>query len=192
MPIYLPLRKHFEKIIPLSDEEFEYVSSFFKPKKLRKHQFLVQEGEHVHHEYYVLKGCLKAYKLDINDREHVIQFAMEDWWITDFHAYFNRAPATLYVDCIEDSLLLSLSFSNREKLCREMHKMEHFFRMKLTTSFVALQQRILNSLISSTQQRYDQLIKTYPVLFQRVPKQDIASYLGVTRETLSRMTPTGR
>ncbi len=192
MPYYISLRKHFEKLISLTDDEFHYICSFFKPKKLRKHQFLVQEGETVHHEYFVVKGCLKAYKLDMNDREHVLQFAMEDWWITDFQAYFYRKSAIVCIDCIENSILLGLSYSNREKLCAEIPKVEHFFRMRLTASFIEQQQRILNSMLYSTQQRYEQLLRQHPLLFQKVPKQYIASYLGVTRETLSRIKLVGQ
>ena len=182
-----PLRQHIESITLLTDAEFAYVVSLFTTKKMRKHQFLVQEGETVGHEFYVLKGCLKAYHLDGVGKEHILQFAMEDWWITDFQAYFQQTPATVYVDCIEDCELLCLTLENREKLCKEIHKMEHFFRMKLTAGFVALQQRVLSSLNSTIQQRYEQLLVSYPQLFQRVPKQLIAAYLGVSRETLSRL-----
>jgi CRP-like cAMP-binding protein len=184
----LQLRQHVEKIAPLTDSEFDYIFSFFTHKKLRKHQFLVQEGEPVTHEFFVLKGCLKAYLLDTTSKEHILQFAMEDWWITDFQAYFTQATATVQVDCIENTELLALSFQNREKLCTELHQIEHFFRLKLTSGFVALQQRVLSSLNQTVGERYEALLQRYPQLFQRVPKQHIAAYLGVSRETLSRLS----
>jgi CRP-like cAMP-binding protein len=181
------LRKHIEAIAPLTDEEFNYISSFFTAKKLKKHQFLVQEGNNVLNDYWVSSGLLKASHIDAAGKEHILQFAMEDWWITDYQAYFNQTPATISIDCIEDAELLCLSLHNREKLCADMHKMEHFFRKKSNAGYVALQRRILSLLNSSAKERYEQLLHQYPQLIQRVPKTLIAAYLGVSRETLSRL-----
>jgi CRP-like cAMP-binding protein len=117
-----------------------------------------------------------------------MQFAMEDWWITDYQAYFNETKASLNIDCIETTEVLCLSLYNREKLCADMHKIEHFFRKKSNSGYVALQRRILSLLNSNAKERYEQLLQQYPALFQRVPKTLIASYLGVSRETLSRFS----
>ncbi len=181
------LRQHIEKITPLTEAEFAFVSSHFTRRKLRKHQFVVQAGAHVPNDFFVLHGCLKAYHTNGEGKEHILQFALPEWWICDYQAYFKEAPATLSVDCIEDCELLCLSLSNREKLCREMHQMEHFFRMKLSAGYVALQQRVLSLLNSSPRERYEQLLEQHPALFQKVPKTLIAAYLGVSRETLSRL-----
>jgi|SRR5688500_10736131 CRP-like cAMP-binding protein len=186
------LRQHIEKITPLTDSEFEYILPFFSSRKIRKHQFLVQEGNPVLYDFFVLHGCLKAYHIDENGKEHILQFATEEWWVTDYQAYFNQTPATIHVDCIEPCELLMLSLYNREKLCSELHKMEHFFRMKLTARSIALQQRILGMMNSTAQQRYEQLLQLYPELLKRVSKQLIASYLGVSRETLSRLHSTNK
>lgn len=182
-----PLRQHIEKITPLSDEEFAYVLAHFTSKKVRKHQFLIEEGEPVLHEFFVMKGCLKAFNIDREGKEHIIQFALEDWWISDYLAFFNEVPATMLLSSLEEGELLTISLANRDKLCAEMHKIEHFFRLKITSGFIAMQQRILASMNLSVQERYEKLLKLYPNLSQRVPKQAIASYLGVTRETLSRL-----
>ncbi len=182
-----PLRRHIEKITPLSDEEFAYILSHFAPKRLRKHQFLIQDTTPVTHEFFVVKGCLRAYNMDKTGKEHILQFALEDWWISDYLAFVNQTPASLNIDCLDACELLGLSLYNKEKLCSEMHKLEHFFRVKLTANMVAMQQRILAYLNQTTQERYDNLMALYPQLFQRVPKQYIAAYLGVSRETLSRL-----
>jgi CRP-like cAMP-binding protein len=181
------LRQHFEEIISLNDEEFDYVFSHFKLKKVKKHQFLVQAGDFVPNEFFVCKGLLKAYQIDESGKEHIIKFAMENWWITDYQAFFSQSKATLHVDCVENVELLSLSFENREKLCAELHKIEHFFRRKSNSGYIAMQRRILSLLNSNAKERYEQLLQQYPQLIQRVPKTLIASYLGVSRETLSRL-----
>jgi CRP-like cAMP-binding protein len=186
------LRQQFEKIIPISDAEFEYVVSHFTRRKVKKHQFVVVEGQAVEHDFFILSGCLKSYSTDASGKEHIIQFGLPDWWITDYQAYYNQGLATVNIDCIEDSELLCLSNGNREKLCAEMHKVEHFFRKKTNKRNVALQQRILSLLSTSAKERYDQLLEQYPQLFQKVPKHLIASYLGVTRETLSRFNYTAK
>jgi CRP-like cAMP-binding protein len=184
----IELRRHIEKITPLTDQEFDYILSHFTTKKLKKHQFLIQEGDNVSNDYFVVKGLLKAYHVDKEGKEYIMQFAMEDWWVTDYQAYFSQTKATLNIDCIEEAEILCLSLHNRDKICAELHKIEHFFRRKSNMGYVALQRRILSMLNSNAKERYEQLLLQYPTLFQRVPKTLIASYLGVSRETLSRFT----
>lgn len=186
------LRQQIEKIVPLSDAEFDYVAGHFKLRKYRKHQFVIQEGQAVEDDFFILSGCLKSYSSDSNGKDYIIQFGLKDWWITDYQAYYNQTVATINMDCITNSELLSLSYDNREKLCRELHKMEHFFRKKTNKRNVALQNRILSLLSSSAKERHDKLLEQYPELFQIVPKHLLASYLGVTRETLSRLNNTSK
>lgn len=186
------LRQQIAKIIQLTDLEFDYVLNHFSTRKFKKNQFVVQEGQLVENDFFILSGCLKSYSTDANGKEHIIQFGMPDWWITDYQAYYNQIAATVNIDCIEESELLCLSYTNREKLCAEMHKMEHFFRKKTNKRNVALQQRILSLLSSNAKERYDKLLGEYPQLFQKVPKQLIASYIGVTRETLSRLNSSSK
>jgi CRP-like cAMP-binding protein len=180
------LRQQIEKIVPLTDAEFDYVLSHFVAKNFKKNQFVVQEGQPVENDFFILSGCLKSYSTDANGKDHIIQFGLQDWWITDYQAYYSQTTATVNIDCIEGSELLCLSYTNREKLCAEIHKIEHFFRKKTNRRNVALQQRILSLLSSNAEERYNKLLEQQPELFQKVPKQLIASYLGVTRETLSR------
>ncbi|WP_067029816.1 Crp/Fnr family transcriptional regulator [Allomuricauda sp. CP2A] len=183
-----PLRKHIEELINLTDEEFDMVLSHFEPIKKRKHQYLVQEGELVDKEFWVLKGCLKSYFVDDEGKEHILQFGMENWWITDYESFVKQTPSKISIDCIEDSELLYITFENREKLTAQMHKMERFWAKKSKYGRIALQNRILSLLKNSAKERYDVLLEQYPQLFQRVPKKLIAAYLGVSRETLSRLS----
>ncbi|PDS21759.1 Crp/Fnr family transcriptional regulator [Flavobacterium branchiophilum] len=180
------LKLQFEKMITITDAEFEYVLSHFSYKKLKKHQFLVQIDDYVPNDFFVLKGLLKSYHLDENGKMYIVQFAMQDWWITDYQAFYNQNKATLHIDCLEDVEVLCLSLENREKICSELHIMEHYFRKKSNMGYVLLQQRILSFLSSNAKERFETLLILQPDLFQRVSKSLIASYLGVSRETLSR------
>ena len=186
------LRNQIEKIIQVTDAEFSYILSHFVSKKFKRHQFVIQEGQSVDHDFFILSGCLKSYHSDTNGKVHIIQFGMQDWWITDYQAYYSQTQATVNIDCIEDTELLCLSYRNREKLCAEMHKIEHFFRKKTNKRNVVLQQRILSLMSNNAKERYDKLLEQYPMLFQKVPRKLIASYLGVTRETLSRFNSSSK
>jgi len=181
------LKSHIEEIIALTDKEFEYILGHFEPVKKRKYQYLVQEGEIVDREYWITSGCAKSYFLDENGKEHILQFAMEQWWITDYESFVKRVPSKIYIDCLEDCEFLAISFENRDKLTAEMHKMERFWAKKSKFGRIALQNRILSLLKNSAKERYNLLLQQYPKLFQRVPKKLIAAYLGVSRETLSRL-----
>jgi CRP-like cAMP-binding protein len=181
------LRQHLEKIVALTDAEFELAWSHFSVRRLKRHQYVVQAGEAVSQDFFVGRGLLRAYFTDEAGKEHIVQLAPEDWWITDYQAYFLRTPATLSVDCLEASELLCLSLDQREQLCARLPAVERFFRKKSNLGYVALQRRILSLLTSSAKQRYEQLLQQHPQLVQRVPKTILAAYLGVSRETLSRL-----
>lgn len=181
------LRFHIEKILPLTDEEAELILSFFILKKYKKHQFLIQQGEPVKYNYFIVKGLLKLVLSEETAKSHIVGFAMEDWWETDFQAYYNRTDATMSLECIEDTEVLCLSLENYKKLCKVLPKMEHFFLEKAYSGYIAAQQRVISTMISDTKERYRQLLEKYPSLIQRVPKSLLASYLGVSRETLSRL-----
>lgn len=182
------LRQHIAEIIKLTDGEFEYVLSHFTYRKFLKNQYVIQAGDYVKYDYFVLSGLLKSWHIDDNGKSHIVLFAMENWWISDPEAFHNQTKATLNVDCLEDSETLYIALENREKLCAEMRKMEYFFRRKTTSGYVASQRRILSLISFNAKERYEYLIQQYPDLIQRVPKSLIASYLGITRETLSRLT----
>ena len=181
-------REHIEAISPLTDEEFSYILSHFVTKKTKKHSFLIQEGDPVRYEYFVTKGCLKAYLVDGNTgKEFIYYFAAEDWWITDREAFFKQEAATINIDCLEDCELLGITLENREKLCAESRKYEHFLLVKSNNGYISLQKRLQMMIMGSAKDRYEHFIKNYPNLYDRIPKAFIASYLGVSRETLSRL-----
>lgn len=182
-----PLQQHIQEIISLSHDEFDYVLKHFQTMKRRKHQFIVQEGELTHKEFWVVKGCLKSSFVDNNGKEYIVQFAMENWWVTDYGAFENKTEAKLSIDCLEECDLLYITYDNKEKLMQELPKMQLFWARKTKKGYIALQERILTLLKSSAKERYELLFRQYPELFQRISKKMIAAYLGVSRETLSRL-----
>ena len=181
------LRKHIEEISSLSDEEFNYLKAFFTLKRVRKNQYLTHEGDEVKYEFLVLSGLYKVFFLDEQGKEHIIHFAQENWWMSDYYAFFKHKTGTVFIECIEAGEVLYSTYATREKLASEFHKMEHFYRVKLTNGYVALQERVKLLLSSTPIERYEAFSKTYPDLLQRLPKKLIAEYLGVSRETLSRL-----
>ncbi|MCU7616701.1 Crp/Fnr family transcriptional regulator [Chryseobacterium sp. PBS4-4] len=181
------LRQHIEEITTINDEEFESIKTFFTHKNVRKNQFLLHEGDDVQFEFLVLEGIYKVFYLDENGKEHIVQFAKKNWWMTDYSGFFKQKKSTMFVECLSDGEVLCLTLEGREKLAAEFHTMEHFFRVKLTNGYVALQDRIRLLLSSTPQQRYEEFSKLYPDLMLQIPKKYIAEYLGVSRETLSRL-----
>jgi len=184
------LRKHIEEIVSITDDEFELILSYFKKKSCKKRQVLVEMGELAPYEYFVLSGLLKSSHVDQMGKKHILQFAMENWWISDMEAFQKGTHATLDINCLEDSEVLYITYKNKEKLCAELTKMDYFFRLKSSAGNVALQKRVLMLMYATATERYNALIHQYPLLYQRVSKTLIASYLGVTRETLSRLAST--
>lgn len=181
------LRQHIEQIVPLTDEEFSFIISHFSTRKVKKHFSLIQEGDSVNYSYFVVSGLLKLVYTDTNGKEHIMHFALEDWWVSDYQAYFTKSKATMSLQCLEDTEVLCLSLENSHKLCAGLHKMEHFFLQKANNGYLASQQRLLSLFTTSPKERYEQLLKQYPTLHTRVSKTLLASYLGVSRETLSRL-----
>ena len=181
----LNFKKHLEKYIQVSDQEFDLIISYFKNKNIEKNEHLIKSGDFISQTYWVKKGLLISSFLDPSGKEHIIQFAIENCWITDQNAFYNHAAATFNIVCIEDAELLCLSFDDREKLC-EVGNMETFFRKKANDSFVKQQKRLLTYLTSDAEERFDLLLAEYPGIVQRLSKKILAAYLGVSRETLSR------
>jgi len=178
---------HIEKRVHLTDEEFEISGKFFTPKKLRKKQFLLQEGEVCRHIGFVNSGCLRQYTVDNKGAEHIVQFAIEDWWVSDLNSYLTGLPSNYYIDALQDSKVLLLEKSARDKLLDACPKMERFFRLLLEANYIATHSRVTESLSTSAEERYLKFIKTYPKLFEQVPQNHIASYLGITPQSLSRI-----
>lgn len=181
------LKAHVTQQVSLTESQFDYFFSHFKPMSFSKGQTLFASGDRVEDEYFVVSGCLKSFYINEVNKMFVLQFAMKNWWTSDYDALYNQTKATIHVDCVLDAEVLRLSNDDREKICKEIHEVERFFRWRTNKGYVASQKRLLSVMNNSVRYRYEELIRQYPDLYQLLPKTLIAAYLGVSRETLSRL-----
>ncbi len=181
------IQNNIAKHIQLNDEEFSYFTSSLKRKHLRKKQFLLEEGEVCNHECFVNSGCLRQYYLDEKGQEHIIQFAVTDWWIGDQYSFLTGEPSRYFIDALLESEVLLIEKSKLEELYNKIPKFERFFRIAFQNAYVAMQQRILSQLSDPAEKNYLDFIRRYPTIEQSVPQHQVASYLGITPESLSRI-----
>ena len=178
---------NISKKIILTDGEQELLKTFFIPKKLRKKQYLLQEGDVSKYLSFVEKGILRSYTVDEKGVEHIAEFAFEGWWISDLFSFLTGEPSKYNIDALEEAELLLLTKQAEDEMLEKIPKMERFFRLLLQNHLIATQGRLASSLINSAEQKYSQLIQACPTLPQRVPQHMLASFLGITPETLSRL-----
>ena len=179
--------KNVSRHINLDNEETEFFLSLLEPKRLEKKGVYLEAGTLCQHSAFVVNGALKSYTVDKDGKEHIISFAMMDWWIADMYSYISRKPAILNIEAIADSEVLLLSYENQQQLYHRVPKFERFFRILIENSLVANQQRLIDNLSSSAEDRYLQFIRKYPAVPLCVPQHNIASYLGITPEFLSKI-----
>jgi CRP-like cAMP-binding protein len=173
--------------IQITEKEEEICRSLFIPKKLRKRQYLLQQGDVSKYTAFVEKGLLRSYVIDDKGSELIMQFAPEGWWIGDMYSNITGEPAENNIDAIEDSELLLLTNQGYDQLLQEAPVFEKLFRLLLQNSFIALQRRLKGNIIQTAEEKYKDFIKLYPNIAQRVPQHNIASFLGITPESLSRI-----
>ncbi|WP_028786223.1 Crp/Fnr family transcriptional regulator [Terrimonas ferruginea] len=178
---------NINKKISLTEKEQELVKTFFIPKKLRRKQFLLQEGEVCQYTAFVEKGLLRSYNVDEKGHEHVLQFAVEDWWIADLYSFLTGEPSGYNIDALEDTELLLINGSSYEAMMEAVPKMERYFRILTQNSLVATQRRLSGNISLTAEENYKQLIAGNNTILQRVPQHMIASFLGIAPETLSRV-----
>ncbi|HKK44749.1 MAG TPA: Crp/Fnr family transcriptional regulator [Balneolaceae bacterium] len=181
------LYKSIHQHISLTDEEWEMCKNNFRPKRMLKRQFLLQEGDVCRELAFVEKGALYSYSVDSKGNQHVIRFAFDGWWIADLQSFFTDNPSTYNIEVLEDSELLMLDRINHEKLLKEIPSYERYHRIIIQNAYIALQQRVENALGLTAEEKYARLIQHNPEFMNRVPLNLVASYLGMSPETLSRV-----
>lgn len=181
------LFSHIEEKVSLSNEDKVLIAGFFSPKKLRKRQYLLQEGEICKNLVFVAKGLLRTYNIDEKGSEHMSIFGWEGWWLSDFNSFLTGQPAVFNIDAIEDSELLMLSRNEYEALTLAVPVMDRYFRILYQNSLVTKERRLMSTITHSAEERYLQLLESSPQMAERIPQNLIASYLGIAPETLSRI-----
>ena len=181
------LVNNIERYVVLSNLEKERLLSIVSEDKIRKRQFIDQPGYICGYRNYVVEGAFRSFFMDNEGKEHTVQIAIEDWFVSDFYSYITQTPATLYVEALEDSKILRMKYADIEGLCKEMHSLSEYFRISTERAFAFSRKRALSNLSLSAEERYLAMVERYPDIVHRVPQKIIASYLGMTPEFRSKI-----
>lgn len=181
------LFSHIEEKVSLNNKDRVLLEKFFVSKKLRKKQYLLQEGDVCKNLAFVAKGLLRTYNIDGKGNEHMSIFGWEGWWISDFNSFLSGEPAVFNIDAIEESELLLLSRKDYEALTLAVPLMDRYFRILYQNSLVTKERRLMSTITHNAEERYLELSASNPKIMERIPQNLVASYLGIAPETLSRI-----
>jgi CRP-like cAMP-binding protein len=179
--------QNIARFVDLTSQEQELLLSKTETRHYKPKTIVLHAGEISRYSYFVNSGLLRNFNINDNIVEHVLSFACEGWWIGDMYSLLSQKPGHLFIEVLEDSEVVLLSKENQEQLYHEIPKLERFFRILTENSLVANQERLMDNLSLSAEERFDKFCKRYPTLVQRVPQKQIASYIGVTPEFFSKM-----
>lgn len=180
-----PVIHYFSSILPLNREEEDAVTKAFRERSIRRRQFILQEGDICKFNTFVVEGCFRMYLVDEKGKEHNVQFAVENWWIGDIGSFHSEEPSQLYIEAIENSIILQIKKQDQLDLFVNYPKFNRIFRVFTENALVAFQRRVLQNISLTAEERYLDFVNRYPFFFDRISNAQIASFLGVTPEFLS-------
>jgi len=182
-----PLLNYIANYVTLTNTEEDFLTSRLSSRKYLKGQYILQQGDISKTECFIISGCTKMFYLDDNGQEHIIMFSIEDWWTSDLGSFISQTPSDFNVQCLENTEIIEFSYNNIEEIFLEIPKLERFFRKIIEKAFVASQKRIIRNFSLTAKERYVIFRNNYPKIEQRIPQYMIASYLGMTKEFLSKI-----
>lgn len=177
----------FDKTFPIDFEVIRAVMPLLRIHKIDKKSFLLNPGEISNTMNFIAKGCMRVFYMDDNANEHILQFGIENWWINDLNSYLNNEPSRMYIQAIEDTILIQINKMDLEELYIKFPDISNFFRIKFQAAYVSLQERMISSMTLEAYERYRIFIKNYRGIEQRIPQYMVAAYLGITPEFLSHL-----
>lgn len=179
--------ENIAKHVTLTPEEQELFLSKTETKQFKAKNILLSAGEVATCTYFVNSGILRSFNINDNIIEHVLHFACEGWWIGDMYSYISEKPGNLFIEVLEDAEVVIITKENHQKLYQEIPKLERFFRILAKNSLVSHQERLMDNLSLTAEERFEKFCSKYPTLIQKVPQKQIASFIGVTPEFFSKM-----
>jgi CRP-like cAMP-binding protein len=181
------LKKHIEKFVKISEQDYSKILTYFIPVETAKKQNLLVEGKVCGSNYFVVKGCLRLFFVNEKGIEQTIQFALENWWLADYYSFSSQKPSGFYIQAVEKSKILAINFTAHEEMLHQFPQMERYFRLVHQRAHAAAQFRIKSLYNLSREELYHQFSTLYPEFVQRIPQYLLASFLGFTPEYLSEL-----
>lgn len=181
-----PLQAHIGQFVPVSNQEFDVIVAHAKKRTLKKNQLLLEAGDLCTSDFFILEGCVKQFNVDRDGREHVLQYAFPGWWISDWYSILHKKPSSYQIEALIASEALQFSYDNLQELFYQIPQLERYFRIIFQHGFAAQQRRIL-WLQMPLKERYSEFVSIYGYFEKTLSQREIASYLGTTRESLSRL-----
>ncbi|CAM1366454.1 Crp/Fnr family transcriptional regulator [Tenacibaculum xiamenense] len=181
------LAEYVKKLVDISDEHLHQFVNYFDMVSIKKKEFLLKQGDICNFEGFIIKGCFRLFTIDEKGNEHTLYFGIKNWWVTDLNSFLNKTPATFTIQALEDSEVLLINRKNKNKSFEQIPAIEKMFRVMTQKSHVALEQRMIRNISTTADQRYIEFISKYPQIAERLTNIQIASYLGISHEFLSKI-----
>ena len=181
------LAEYVKKLVDISDEHLHQFVNYFDMVSIKKKEFLLKQGDICNFEGFIIKGCFRLFTIDEKGNEHTLYFGIKNWWVTDLNSFLNKTPATFTIQALEDSEVLLINRENKNKSFEQIPAIEKMFRVMTQKSHVALEQRMIRNISTTADQRYIEFISKYPQIAERLTNIQIASYLGISHEFLSKI-----